>query len=664
MATPSTSELEHSLEGLNLNTPIPDFASANVLNQPLDIFRSYFADILRTILDSDPAATYNAIQLSNNPIHGDLTVVLPRLHLSAKPAELAEDICQKYPTNTLFDLPWPDGFYLRVCIKPYTLPRIILPYIHDRRESYGNDSVPGLNDSSLSGGAQKAVIEFSCPNIARDFEGKHLRSTVLGAFVSNIYKKRGWQVTKVNYLGDWGKDIALLGVGWEKFGSEEEYEKDPVAHLLEVYHKIHELFHPEQVAYKNARDEAKKHGQDEVEATAEIEGKGLFAERNAFFKRMEDGDEQAVALSKRIRDVNIDNYSKFYARLGITFDEYTGESQVNQDIVAEIEQMLKDKGISEEGGGAWVIDMTKYGARAGHAIVRDRNGSTTYFLRYLAAVVERYRKQEFDKMIFVAADKTAHFSKLFKVIEALEMNELAGKLDHVQLSDVSRMAEKLGQGYQPHGILDQCENGALEALRTHEEKAKVIGDPEEVAREVGITALLAQEASTKRQAEHAFDMSTMTSFKSGTGPDLQYQHARLCSILKEHSRNAELPTDELGSLDEEKHTNLLLLLGQYPEIIQATHKNLEPSHFMTYLHGVVEHLSKCLDDEEGGKEVAEGEEEGKPEGEEPKEGEKITPAHAALYEASRIVLENGMRLLNLTPVATLQHDRVDTPVAE
>jgi arginyl-tRNA synthetase len=653
MTTPLTSELEHLLKGLDLNTPIPDFSSANVLNQPLDIFRSYFADILRTILHSDPAATYNAIQLSSDPIHGDLTVVLPRLHLSTKPAEVAEDICQKYPTNSLFDLPWPDGFYLRVCIKPSALPRIILPYIHDRRESYGSDSVPGIHDSSLSGKTQKAVIEFSCPNIARDFEGKHLRSTILGAFVGNIYKKRAWQITQVNYLGDWGKDIALVGVGWEKFGSEEEYEKDPVAHLLEVYHKIHELFHPEQVAYKNARDEAKKHGQDEVEATAEIEGKGLFAERNAFFKRMEAGDEQAVALSKRIRDVNINNYAEFYARLGITFDEYTGESQVNQEIVAEIEEMLKDKGISEEGGGAWVIDMTKYGARAGHAIVRDRNGSTTYFLRYLAAVVERYRREQFDKMIFVAADKSAHFSKLFKVIEALGMSEVAGKLHHVQLSDVSRMGEKLGQGYQPHGILDQCENGALEALKSHEEIAKAIGSPEEVAGKVGITALLAQEASTKRQAEHAFDIGTMTSFKPGTGPYLQYRHAQLCSILKEHKRDTELPTEELGSLDGEEHAAFLLLLGQYPEIIQSTHKSLEPSHIMTYLQSLVEHLSNCLDEEEDREKVAEGDEEGGEENEEPDEREKITSAHAALYEASCIVLENGMRLLNLTPIATL-----------
>lgn len=547
------------------------------------------------------------------------------------------------------------------------LPRLLIPYINKRRELFGSDSTLGLRDPSVTeGDRKKTVVEFSCPNIASDFQGKHLRSTILGAFVSTVYEKNGWNVTRANYLGDWGKDIALLGVGWEKFGSEEEYEKDPVAHLLDVYHKIQELFHPEQVAYKHARDEAKKNGQDEVEVTAEIESKGLFAERNAFFKKMEEGDEQAIALSKRIRDVNIDNYSKFYARLGITFDEYSGESQLSQELIAEVEELLKAKGISEESGGAWVVDMTKHGARAGHAIIRGRNGSTTYFLRYLATVVEKSRKEDFDKMIFIAADRTGHFSKLFKVIEALGLTELAGKLEHVQFNDVSRMADKLGPGYHPHGILDQCESGAQETLKANEERAKTISGTEDAARAVGITALLAQEASTKRTSEHAFDIDAMTSFKTGTGPDLQYQYARLCSILKEYPVDAELSNEELATLEGEEHTSLLLLLGQYPEIAQLTFKSLEPSNIMSYLHGLVENLSDCLDDEDE-KETnkAVGAEDGeKAEIEGSKEEEKITPAHSALYEASRIVLGNGMRLLNLTPIANLQQARVDTPIAE
>lgn len=479
----------------------------------------------------------------------------------------------------------------------------------------------------------------------------------------------GWEVTKVNYLGDWGKDIALLGVGWEKFGSEEEFERDPVSHLLDVYHKIQELFQPEQAASRNARDEAKKNNQDEIEATAAIESKGIFAERNAFFKRLEDGDEQAVALFKRIRDTNIDNYTKFYGRLGISFDEFSGESQVSHDIIAEVEQALRDKHISEESGGAWVIDMKQHGARSGTAIVRARTGSSTYFLRYLASVLERSRESNFDKMIFVAADRTGHFSRLFKVFEALGMSELAGKLEHIQLNDVSHMAEKLGPGYQPHGILDSCESSMLEVLKHNEAKSKVFGNSAEVAKALGITALIAQEVSTKRGSDHAFDISSMTTFKTGTGPDLQYQYARLCSILKEHPFNADVANEEYGTLEEEEHTGLLLTLGQYPEIVQAAQKSMEPLGVMTYLHTVVDRLSDCLESEEDdtNPEVEDGEPAPSSSKESPEvaeaEEKTVTPAQSALYEATRIVLENGMKLLGLTPLRELHLDRADTPVA-
>jgi arginyl-tRNA synthetase len=559
-----------------------------------------------------------------------------------------------------------DGIHLRLCIKAGALPRIFLPFINERKATYGIESNNESAAPATEASQKKVAVEFSSPNIASDFQAKHLRSTIIGAFVSNMYELMGWEVAKVNYLGDWGKDIALLGVGWEKFGSEEEFEKDPVSHLLDVYHKIHDLFLPEQNASRKARDEAKKNNLDELEATAEIEGKGIFAERNAFFKRLEDGDEQAVALFKRIRDININNYTKFYSRLGVRFDEYSGESQVSHDVIAEVEQALKDKGISEESGGAWVIDMRQHGARSGTAIVRDRTGSSTYFLRYLASVLERSRKENFDKIIFVAADRTGHFSRLFKVFEALGMSDLAGKLEHIQLNDVSHMAEKLGPGYQPHEILDRCESSMRDVLTNNEAKSKVIGNSEEVAKALGITALIAQEVSTKRISDHAFDISSMTTFKTGTGPDLQYQYARLCSLLKDHPFNADITDEEYGTLTEEVHTGLLLTLGQYPEILHATQKSMEPLGIMTYLHTVIDRLSDCLDEDEEdpGAEVEEGIP-GPSGGMQSHETEEktVTPAQSALYEATRIVLENGMKLLGLTPIANLHLDRADTPIA-
>jgi arginyl-tRNA synthetase len=548
--------------------------------------------------------------------------------------------------------------YLRLCVNAQTLARILLPHIIEQNDFYGRDLNLGIKDPASSPHIRKkVVVEFSSPNIAKEFQGKHLRSTIVGTFVSNMYENMGWEVSKVNYLGDWGKDIALLGLGCEKFGKQGKYDEDPVSYLLEISHTIHELYEPEHRSRLKARDEAKKKGQDDNSTAVGIESRGLFAEQRAFFKRMEDGDESAVALCERIRNVNQISFTKFYARLGINFDEYSGESRVNKQIITEIEQLLRDKGLSEESGDAWIIDMKKHGLlKSGKPKVRDRTGSS-YFLRYLAAVIERSRKQEIDRIIFVAADKTEHFARLRKVIGALGMTELAAKLEHIQLNETSHMAEKLGAGYQPYGIINQCEKAMVDVLNRSKEKTRVFGNSKEVARRMGINALLSQELSTRRTNDHAFDISNMTSFKSGTGPDLQYQYAKLCKLLKRHPPRVEISCEEYGTLTDDTHTSLLIWLGQYPEIIRTSYDSLEPSHIMAYLHIVLEKLSDCLDD------VDEEECENSPT-KTGKDDSEVTLAEISLYEATRIVIENGMKVLGLTPISTIQCDRVDTPVPE
>jgi arginyl-tRNA synthetase len=576
-------------------------------------------------------------------------------------------------------------------VKAQTLPPLILPYINDRKSLYGSDLVLGLKVvADPKEGRQKLLVEFSSPNIASEFEGKHLRSTIIGSFVSSLYEQMGWDVTRRNFLGDWGKDMALLGVGWERFGSEEVFLEDPTMHLLDVYHKIHELFSPELAASKKAREDSKQKAlekakkkahdipveteQNEVDVVAEIESKGLFAERNELLKRMESGDEAALAIYERIREFYIGDYKNFYARIGITFDEYSGESKVSQQTMVEIEQMLKDKGVCEQSEGAWVV---KLDAKAGKAVVRDRSGSSTYLLRYLAAILERSREHDFDRMIFVAADRTGHFSKMFKIFEALDMNELRAKLQHVQFSDVSHMAERLEHGKQPHKILDQCENAMLEVLKANKSRVGLLGNSEGTARALGITGLLTQELSTKRASDHVFSIDTMTSFKPGTGPDLQRWYAQLNSILGKHSVHEDLSTEEYGTLDKEEQTKLLLILGQYPEITHAAFKSLESAPIVTYLASVVEHLSDCLDDEDEGEgdedtvekhsevsnEVEQAGVEGAA-GEVKAEEATITPAQAALYKAAQTVLENGLKLLGITPLSLPQQNRADTPLAE
>ncbi|RAR04893.1 Nucleotidylyl transferase [Stemphylium lycopersici] len=642
----SMESLERCLASLNLSSPLPTVTVADALANPLDLCRVHLAEILAGALDIEIEAAYKSVQWPNDIYKGDLVVVLPKLRPGAKADEVALELLEKFPKDDpLFLLPFADGVHFRTQLKPSAVPHLLMPYTSDTQGAYGCVSSNLASDSR-----KKVIVEFSSPNVTSEFQGKHLRSTTIGAFISRLYESMGWNVTRINYLGDWGKPIALLYVGWTKYGSDEAYEADPIGHLLDVYHKIEEDFKPEQAASKQARDEVAKEGEDKGEAQIEIETKGIFAERNEAFKKLEEGDQELVAFWKRIRDVNIDNYTEFYERLGVRFDEYTGESQIGQDTMTEVEQMLKEKNISEESGGAWIVHMQNLGAKAGTAIIRDRTGSSTYLLRDLAAVLERSRKYAFDKMIYVvASDNSVHFTQLIKVLEALDMKDLADKLQHVRFSETSKMATTLGKGYKPQGILDACEEAMKGFPESDADKIASMGGLDSAKEGLGTSALLIQELSTRSATTHAFDTSAMASFKLGSGPDLQYWLAKLHLLLKGIDATAE-PTDEdYVELAEEAPANLLRVLAQYPEVVKATYSSLEPAGIVTYLASVTEQLAECLAEDD----------------EDETEGDKdadVTPGLAALYEATAIVLENGMKLLGLTPIAAPFPERADTPV--
>jgi arginyl-tRNA synthetase len=508
--------------------------------------------------------------------------------------------------------------------KPQALPRLLIPYINDRKGTYGQELSIGLRDPLSPGlGRQKLLVEFSSPNIASEFQGKHLRSTIIGAYIGNLYETMGWEVLRLNYLGDWGKPIGLLGIGWEKFGSEELFQTNPTGHLLDVYNKINEKFIPEQIASKKARDE----GED----TADIEAHGLFAERNAYCRRLEEGEETAIAFWRRVRDISIENYKKFYSQLGVTFDEYSGESQVDAKTLTEVEGILTAKGLVEQKGGAWTIDLKKHAKKSGMAILRDRTGSSTYLLRDLSAVLERSRKYSFDKMIYVvAADQhTVHFSRLFKILELMDMSDLASKLQYVSFSEAPQMSKNAVHGHMLGEILTPYRTAMQKSLEQHQQKAALLPQDEYGAMTLAITALLTQELSTRRGNDHAFDIDQVTSFDTGTGPDLQYCYARLCSVLEAGPSRSEISDEELSFLVEEDQTNLLRVLIQYPDVTHGAYRTMEAAPVLAYLFNVTGHLSNCLEKSDG--------------------SPRVTSPQLMLYEATRTVLENGMKLLGITP---------------
>lgn len=243
----------------------------------------------------------------------------------------------------------------------------------------------------------------------------------------------------MNYLGDWGKQYGVLALGFEKYGSEEELQANPIAHLFDVYVRISALQKDEDEQMKQIKTEMLElqgKNEDVTEkqvALEKIQNEGVDQQARNYFKRMEDGDEAAVALWKRFRDLSIARYKDTYARLNITYDVYSGESQVKEESMAKASKIMEEKGVSENSEGAVIVDFTKLGnKKLGKAVVKKKDGTSLYLTRDIGAMMERYEKYKFDKMIYVVAmAQDLHLSQLFKIVESMGLKEISDKCQHI-----------------------------------------------------------------------------------------------------------------------------------------------------------------------------------------------------------------------------------------
>lgn len=486
---------------------------------------------------------------------------------------------------------------------------------------------------------KRVVVEFSSPNLATEFNCAHFRSTITGAQIANLYESTGWDVVRLNFLGDWGKEIGLLGVGWNKIGSEERFEENPMAHLYDVYKGISEQFKPEKEASRRARDE----GHD----TARIEGQGIFAERDGFSKRMEDGEPEEINFWKRIRDATIAYYITAYGRLGIKFDEYSGESQVSPESIAEVESILKAKDIYEESDGSWIIDYSKHGPKSlGVSVLRGRTGSTSYLLRDIAAVLDRDKKYSFEKMIYVvAAEQDVHFQKVFQALRYMGRADLAEKLEHVNFGKVQGLPQQLGEVHLLGDILDQSAKDAHAML--DQADLVEIDNTDKSAEILGNTALIAQFCGLgKRNTNYSLSGKPLVSFEGETGPSLQLCYAKLCAKIKESdSDEAILANVDYTHLQEDPWTEVIRLIAQYPDAIDAAYKSHEPSMVLTYLFRLCEELCNCLEDDD---EEGDNDEEGK--NGDAEESEEAVLAQTVLYKHARQIVDNGMAILGMKAI--------------
>ncbi|KAM0238101.1 hypothetical protein ACHAPO_003979 [Fusarium lateritium] len=464
--------------------------------------------------------------------------------------------------------------------------------------------------------------------MASEFQVSHLRSTLLGTYVANIHASMGWDIVRMNYLGDWGKQIGLLAAGWQRFGSEDEFAKQPLRHLLQVKHKIEELFKPEVEKCKAM----KANDQD----ASEIESQGLYAERDDFFKKMEDKDPGAIALWQRFRDATIKDLTDSYARLGVTFDEYSGESQVTPESIAEVEQALKEKGVYEEHDDSWQIDFSKHEAKGlSIAVLRYRNGTTSYLLRDVAAVLDRFKAHSFDKMIYVAAmEQEMHFNRVIKTLKLMGRQDLADHIQHTSFAKINGLPEELKGAELLSDYIDGCRSMVQADLEEEDEGISHVDSSERSVDILGLTGLFVQDHYHKRNTSYTSDTKKMAPLEGETGAAIQNCYARLLKKLGSEPTNFDYATLDYASLESEDYAELLRILLQYPDAAHGSFKSLEPSFIVGYLLRLVDQLSVTLDDDDE---------------KDWTDQESASEARLALYENARQVFGNALKLLGVTP---------------
>jgi arginyl-tRNA synthetase len=373
---------------------------------------------------------------------------------------------------------------------------VIPPILKDRETWGGNPSLGLKNEENPSEGRKRIVIEFSSPNIAKPFHAGHLRSTIIGGFLGNLHEAAGWDVVRMNYVGDWGKQYGLLALGYQMFGDEKELELDPINHLFQVYVKINQKLAAEKDEIKTLEAAGKD--------SSDLKQKGLDEQARKYFKAMCEHEPKAIEMWTRFRNLSIKKYKEAYARLNIHFDEYSGESQVTEESMKEVEQQLTDKKLLSESEGATVVDFTQHvagkaGKTLGVALIRKQDGTSLYLTRDCGAIFARQQKYQFDKMIYVvASDQDRHLKQLFKIVEMTGHKELESKLVHVNFGLVLGMSTRRGTVVFLDDVLREVRDHMHEVMKKNEEKYAQVTDPEGTADILGISSVMVQDMSGKR----------------------------------------------------------------------------------------------------------------------------------------------------------------------
>ena len=446
------------------------------------------------------------------------------------------------------------GGYLNFFTNNIALVEDVLKDFSEKGKLYG---------SSTIGNGKNIVIDYSSPNIAKPFHIGHLRSTVIGGALYKVYKFLGYNVTGINHLGDYGTQFGKLIEGYKRWGDEYDIESNPIDELTKIYVRINNLCKEDESVLEECRNN---------------------------FKKLEDQDPYCTEIWQRFRSLSLKEFQKVYDLLGSKFDSWNGEAFYS-DKMPEVVQILEKTGRLVESEGARIIDL---GEDMAPCIIGKTNGSTTYATRDLAAILYRARTYDFDKALYVTSyEQVLHFKQVFEVAKLLGIDEkYINGLEHVPFGMVrlkeGKMSTREGNIIKLEDLLNEAITRALKVI---EEKNPELEGKEEVAKKVGIGAVIFNDLSNSRIKDEIFDWDAMLNFQGETGPYIQYIYVRTKSVLDKAGYIPNFNEIDIRKLNDAQSIETIKTIYNFEDVLkQVTDKN-EPSILSRYLINLAQDFS-------------------------------------------------------------------------
>ena len=516
--------------------------------------KELIASELAKVIDSlDQDAILNLLEQPKSSDLGD--IAFPAFSLAKverkAPQAIAADIAEKIDQSA-FEKVVATGPYVNFFLDKSKISDQVIKSVIEAGADYGQQD---------EGHGGNITIDLSSPNIAKPFSVGHLRSTVIGDALSNIFRKMGYNTIKINHLGDWGKQFGLLMVAYKKWGSKEAVEANPIDELLKLYVRIN----------------------------AEIENDpALDEEGRLWFKKLEDGDPEATELWQWFRDESLVEFNRIYKLLGVEFDSLNGEAFYN-DKMDEAVQILEEKGLLKESKGASIVELDDVNLPP--AMIKKSDGATLYITRDIATAIYRARTYNFVKNIYaVGQEQSNHFRQLKAVLKKMGF-EWSDDMIHVDFGLVTKNRQKLSTRKGNIILLEPTLQEAISRAKAQiEEKNPELENKEEVAHAVGVGAVKFYDLKTDRRNGYDFDLEAMVSFEGETGPYVQYAYARIQSILRK--ANFTPSADATYSLSDPESWEIIKLLQDFARVVKRAAENYDPSLIAKYAINLAQAFNK------------------------------------------------------------------------